>query len=107
MNRNTLHFLYNISKEVHLNNEVLNELSDEKLYNFFQSGEISSIGKTICSTLNILLPYFSNIENRLLILEDIPDAYFLEAKPIIKPPSPKYGPPVQLSEKKKQKRHTR
>tara|TARA_Y100000590_G_C15338714_1_gene870610 strand:+ start:309 stop:635 length:327 start_codon:yes stop_codon:yes gene_type:complete len=108
MDRDNIHFLYNISKDVKLNGEILNELSNINLKAFFTSGEITSIGKTICSTINILLPYLTNLEDRLFLLENIPSADFLEANPILKPPSPKNPPPlIKFSFKKKRKRHTR
>ena len=109
MNRDNIDFLYNISNNVTLDSTIINELSDENFRSFIQSNEITSIGKTICSTINILLPFFSKIDKRLCILENIPVANITEAMLIKKPPSPKFPPPniFHFKKKKKRNRHTR
>ena len=110
MDRDNIEFLYNISSYVTLNGDILNELSNQDLQQFIQSGEINTIGKTICSTINLLLPYFTKIEDRLTILENVPNANFMIAEPIKRPPRPNFPPPnkIKLSfKRKKRRRHTR
>ena len=99
--RNNIDFLHSLTNDVRLNNVLLNSVTNQSLQEFLKSGELRSIGDTICSTIHLIMPYLWNIENRLYTLENIPTCNILEALPHKeKPPSPKYPPPKRRRRKR-------